>query len=70
MTCRACPAEITWAINLDTNKRIPLVPAEEGARVRYRLNDRGYCAKDPEGAWLSHFENCPGATQFHKEKRK
>lgn len=72
MICK-CGAAITFAINLDSNKRIPLVrhdPAIEKA-VRYRLTESGnYCKRDDQGPLMSHFGNCPNAKEFSRSTKK
>lgn len=70
--CHACNAEIIFAINLDTNKRVPLVKFDPSVAkpVRYRLSDDNkYCARDDDGDWISHFQNCPGAKRFSGRNR-
>lgn len=79
MKCRhpGCGAEITWAIHIRTLSRMPLVPydSEAGDTKRYSTTLRSdgvtECSADPEGMWMSHYANCPGAASFsHRNKRK
>lgn len=72
MQCK-CGATITFAINLDTNKRVPLVPFDPAVEkpVRYSLSeDRRYCKRDDSGDWVNHFQTCPEAGKFSKGRRQ
>jgi hypothetical protein len=72
----ACSAEITWAVNLKTLKRVPLVPFDPNypKAVRYDLSEprsdgQRECSRNDQGEWMSHFADCPGANKFGKGKR-
>lgn len=73
-THSGCGAEITWAINLKTEKTVPLVPFEEQypKAHRYTLKPRSdgrfECERNDSGDYMSHFANCPGANQFGRKK--
>lgn len=74
--CQACGVPVTFAVNLDTQKRVPLVlwnPAYPKA-VRYRMseNTRNYfiCARDDNGAYMTHFTDCTQPNRFSKGKKK
>lgn len=62
-TAAGCAAEITWAINLKTEKRVPLVPYDEKypKAVRYSLRPRTdgqmECERDDAGGFMSHNAN-------------
>lgn len=68
MKCTACKAEVDFRINLDSNKRVPLVPHDPAypKAVRYRLSaiDAQYCVRDNDGPLMSHFANCTNPRQF------
>lgn len=69
-----CSAEITFAIRLKTLKTQPLVPYDPayGDTPRYVIKERSdgqlECELHPEGGYMSHFVNCPGAPGFSKRK--
>lgn len=67
MKCQACGVDIRWAVNLDSNKRVPLVPFDPAypKAVRYSLgSDTRYCKRDNEGEFMSHFANCTAPKRF------
>ncbi len=73
--CQACKAAITWAVNTDTNKKVPLVPFDPAypKAIRYKLRqgrDSPICCRDAAGEMMSHFANCPGANRFSGRKAK
>ena len=73
MRCKACGAALTWAVNVDTNARVPLVPYDAAfpKAVRYRIFEgTDSCERDDDGPWQSHFANCPGAKQFSGRNAK
>lgn len=70
--CQACGADVTFAVNLDTNKRVPLVPSDPAypKAVRFSLGqDSRFCKRDDQGSWMSHFANCTAPQRFSKGKK-
>lgn len=78
MICQepGCWAEITFAINLKSLKRVPLVPynPEYPKSVRYRMSGtradgQRECERDDAGDWMNHNANCPGAGKYTRGRR-
>lgn len=67
-----CPATITWAVNLKSMARVPLVPFDPSypKAARYTCSERSdgvrECMRDNEGPWMSHFANCTKSQRFSK----
>jgi hypothetical protein len=69
--CQKCGANLTWAVNLKTLKKVPLVPfkPEYEKAVRYDLSEprsdgERECSRNDNGAYMSHFADCPSAAHF------
>lgn len=71
--CQACGAPVSFVVNLDTNKRVPLVdfdPAYPKAH-RYVMTEHGgkpFCKRDDSGPLMSHFANCTNPRAFSGKK--
>lgn len=69
-TAKDCEADITWAVNLKTMSRVPLVPflSSYPAAVRYDLGEprsdgQRECTRNDKGDWMNHHANCTGVKE-------
>ncbi len=79
MKCRACSAEVTMALNIKTNKVVPLVPynPDYPKAVRYKLTggpidsgpDIAKCERDNDGPLMSHWADCSDPNRFNRSKK-
>jgi len=75
--CHKCEAPITFAVNLKSMKKVPLVPwkPEYPKAVRYdlsapRADGERECTRNDQGAYMSHFADCPNAKDFSGRNRR
>lgn len=78
-TCKKCHAIIVWAVNPDTNRRVPLrsfsaVPAADRPEnpIRYELKRVGadvHAIRNDDGPYLNHFQDCKGANEVNAEQK-
>lgn len=66
--CKGCGKAITWALNTETGKRVPL----DATAIVYSAVVAGgeVRAKQERGMFVSHFQTCTKANDFSGGKKK
>jgi hypothetical protein len=76
--CKGCGVEVTWALNVTSGKKAPLVKAKEGEKPNVILFLQGgephyRISYEPVGElgeplYVNHLSNCPKAGEFKSKK--